>query len=40
MAKFEDLKGKTLIKVEQYKDEEIKFFVDDGRSFMMYHAQD
>lgn len=40
MRRFEDLKGKTLTKVENIDDEEIVFTLDDGRKFKLFHLQD
>jgi hypothetical protein len=38
--KFEDLNGKTLTKVEQIGDDRIRFEVDDGTAYELYHMQD
>jgi hypothetical protein len=40
MAKFEDLIGKTLTKVEQIGYDEIHFTDSDGKQYKMYHSQD
>lgn len=41
---FEDLKGHTLIGVKRVRDEndqdEIRFLLDDGRRYRLYHGQD
>jgi hypothetical protein len=36
---FETLKGKVLTKIKN-SSEEIKFFVNDGSEYLMYHSQD
>ena len=38
--RFEDLKGKTLVSVEQKRDEEILFVTDSGDEYSLYHQQD
>ena len=40
MAQFSDLLGKTLIKVENLEDEEIRFHADDGTVYRLWHMQD
>lgn len=40
MTQLNDLVGKTLIAVENDKDESITFTVNDGTKYKMYHAQD
>ena len=37
---FEDLKGKTLTKVEQIGDDRIRFEADDGKVYELFHYQD
>jgi hypothetical protein len=38
--KFEDLLGKTLINVTQIGDDRIRFTIDDGLAYDLYHSQD
>jgi len=38
--KFEDLKGKTLTKVERVEDEELIFHTTEGEIYNLYHSQD
>ena len=40
MEKFEDLKGKTLSKIENKLDEELIFTLESGEKYKLYHAQD
>lgn len=37
---IEDLKGKTLVKIDVNDDYEIIFETDEGKRYMMYHEQD
>lgn len=39
-AKFEDLLGRTLVRIKNDFEDEIRFFTDDGQEFMQYHEQD
>ncbi len=39
-AKFSDLLGRTLVRVEDVKGEEIHFTCDNGEVFKLYHDQD
>lgn len=38
--KFEDLTGKTLMKVERIGDDVIRFECEDGKTYQLYHSQD
>lgn len=38
--KFEDLKGKTLTKVEQIGDDRIRFEDTEGKAYELFHSQD
>lgn len=40
MGSIEQLIGKTLLKAENIKDEEIIFTCDDGKQYKLYHSQD
>ncbi len=40
MEKFEDLLGKTLLSIENKKDEELIFTLIDGQKYCLYHDQD
>lgn len=40
MKDFEDLKGKTLTKIENNNDEELIFTLDNGERYKLYHSQD
>ncbi len=40
MRTFEELRGKTLTKVENIENEEFVFTLDDGRKYRLYHDQD
>jgi len=40
MAKFEELKDKTLVDVRVKGDDEIEFETSDGVVYRMYHSQD
>ena len=40
VAAFSELQGKTLIKIERIRDEELHFYTDDGYLFIQYHEQD
>lgn len=37
---FEELKGRTLTKVEQIGDDLIRFETNDGKAYQLYHPQD
>lgn len=40
-AKFEDLKGKTLVSITgKISDDEIRFTCSDGSAYRLYHTQD
>ena len=39
--KFEELKGKTLVKIDgKIGDDEMVFTTDSGSKYKLYHAQD
>lgn len=40
LAKFEDLKGKVLINIENVNDEELIFTLDTGEKYELFHNQD
>lgn len=40
MEKFEDLLGKTLIKIENVGDYELVFTLDNGSKYKLWHYQD
>lgn len=39
-AKLKDLIGKTMVSVENYKNEEIIFTTDEGKKYKLYHESD
>jgi hypothetical protein len=40
LDKFEDLKGKVLTNIENIKNEELVFTLDNGEKYKLYHDQD
>ncbi len=40
MINFEELKGKTLSKIENRDNEELIFTLDNGEEYVLYHRQD
>lgn len=40
LERFEDLKGQTLSRIEQVRDEELIFTLANGEQYKLYHSQD